>query len=415
MLNSRFPPRSLGTVADIYDARRIPVKATDRQSGPYPYYGAQGIVDYINDYIFDGEYILVAEDGENLRSRKEDIALLASGKFWVNNHAHIIHANNEADNRFLYYALNAIDISGYITGSTIPKLSQKALRSLRIPFPSMHIQKNISSMLSALDAKIELNRQITKTLEAMAQTIFKDWFVDFGPVRAKLARRDRYLSRDIWDLFPDNMDSDEKPVTWQSFLFQEIAELNSATTVPSQAPDTIFEHYSLPAYDAGQQPKRHYGSEIHSNKTYVEMGSILLSKLNPQIPRVWLPDSEGNAQKVASTEFLVVTPTAHVGRGFLYSLFLTREFRDILASLTTGTSTSHQRVAPKSLKRTAVVVAEPMVIEAFEEVVEPLLQRMLQARKETEELVDMRNLLLPKLISGDVAIRDAEGDAAEAV
>ena len=96
-----YPLRQLGDVSENHDARRIPVKAADRRPGPYPYYGAQGIVDYVDGYIFDGLFVLVAEDGENLRTRNQDIAFMAGGKFWVNNHAHILRASSAAATRFL--------------------------------------------------------------------------------------------------------------------------------------------------------------------------------------------------------------------------------------------------------------------------------------------------------------------------
>lgn len=105
--------RSLGELTDNFDAIRVPVKEVDRRPGPYPYYGASGVVDHVDQYLFEGEYLLIAEDGENLRTRSTPIAFLARGKFWVNNHAHIAQGNREANTRFLMYALAATDISGY--------------------------------------------------------------------------------------------------------------------------------------------------------------------------------------------------------------------------------------------------------------------------------------------------------------
>src|SRR5258705_7744065 len=101
----------LGEVTQNHDAVRVPVKEADRRPGPFPYYGASGVVDHVDDYLFDGEYLLVAEDGENLRTRKTPVAFLARGKFWVNNHAHIVRGNSEGDTRFLMYALSSADIS----------------------------------------------------------------------------------------------------------------------------------------------------------------------------------------------------------------------------------------------------------------------------------------------------------------
>jgi type I restriction enzyme, S subunit len=102
---AEWPHRPLSELTDNFDGRRVPVKEADRREGPYPYYGASEIVDYVDDYLFDGEYLLIAEDGENLRTRNTPVAFLARGKFWVNNHAHIVRGNGQADTRYLMYAL----------------------------------------------------------------------------------------------------------------------------------------------------------------------------------------------------------------------------------------------------------------------------------------------------------------------
>jgi type I restriction enzyme S subunit len=91
--------RTLGHLTENLESVRVPVKEADRRAGPYPYYGASGVVDHVDQYLFDGEYLLVAEDGENLRTRNTPVAFLARGKFWVNNHAHIVRSNSEADSR----------------------------------------------------------------------------------------------------------------------------------------------------------------------------------------------------------------------------------------------------------------------------------------------------------------------------
>ena len=115
--------RPLAELTDNFDGARLPVKEADRRAGPYPYYGASGVVDHVDNYLFDGEYLLIGEDGENLRTRNTPVAFLARGKFWVNNHAHIVRGNSDADTRFLMYAFSTTDISGYLTGSTMPNLA----------------------------------------------------------------------------------------------------------------------------------------------------------------------------------------------------------------------------------------------------------------------------------------------------
>lgn len=154
--------KPLGSCIEVFDSCRRPVTKKDRVLGPYPYYGASGIVDYVDSYIFEGLHVLVAEDGENLRSRKLPIAYLADGRFWVNNHAHVLRANNENDTRFLSYMIESLDLSGFITGSTQPKLSQAALLSIPLRLPKLAEQRRIAGVLGALDDKIDLlNHQRT--------------------------------------------------------------------------------------------------------------------------------------------------------------------------------------------------------------------------------------------------------------
>ena len=172
----------LGEITLNFDRKRIPLSAKQRaeKQGGYPYYGAQGIIDYVNDYIFDGTYLLIAEDGENLKSKKQNIAQIAKGKFWVNNHAHIVQTNELCNLLYLYYLINSMDLSGYITGSAQPKLSQANLNAVTLQLPSIHVQNKIVSILSSIDDKIELNNAINNNLEQQAQALYKAWFVDFS-------------------------------------------------------------------------------------------------------------------------------------------------------------------------------------------------------------------------------------------
>ena len=122
-MNNDWEVLSIAELSNNFDKQRIPIKGLERSKGRYPYYGASGIIDWVDKFIFDGEYLLVAEDGENLRSRKTPIAFIAKGKFWVNNHAHILQGNNKSNTKFLCYALESKNIFGYITGTTIPKFT----------------------------------------------------------------------------------------------------------------------------------------------------------------------------------------------------------------------------------------------------------------------------------------------------
>jgi len=184
-----WPSVRLGEIVELFDHRRVPLNSRERQQrrGEYPYYGAQGIIDYIDDYIFDGRFILVAEDGENLNSKKLPLALFATGKFWVNNHAHILRAKPEiADDVFLLACLNKADIRPYVTGAAQPKLSQANLREIEIRLPPLSEQQRIAAIVSAYDELIENNRRRLQILEEMARALYREWFVEYHfPGRAK--------------------------------------------------------------------------------------------------------------------------------------------------------------------------------------------------------------------------------------
>lgn len=410
--------RTLGELTENLDSTRVPVKEADRHVGPYPYYGASGIVDHIDRYLFDGEYLIIAEDGENLRTRKTPVAFMARGRFWVNNHAHVVRGNREADTRFLMYSLAASDISGYLTGSTMPKLTQGNLNRIPILTPPLREQRAIAHTLGTLDDKINLNRRIEETLEAITQALFKSWFVDFNPVRAKAQSRDIGLPKSIADHLPSRVvDSEvgEIPEGWTTGEFGQVVDHLRETVTPEFEPDAEFLHFSLPAYDDGQQPRIETGDKIKSNKWRVSSGAVLLSKLNPEIVRVWMVDFEEEERPVCSTEFLVLSPIPPVGRCYLYCLCKSSRFRKVLEGLVTGTSKSHQRAQVGAILRIEVVVPPISILEVFERTAAPMLDRVLACRRESATLAALRDTLLPKLISGELRVPDAERLVSEVV
>ena len=145
------------------DNKRIPVTKSDRESGEYPYYGASGIVDYVADYIFEGDTLLVSEDGANLLARSTPIAFSVSGKYWVNNHAHILKFEDMATQRFVEFYLASISLDEYVTGAAQPKLNQKALNSIPIPIPSAVTER------AAIVERIEVLQEETQRLESLYQ------------------------------------------------------------------------------------------------------------------------------------------------------------------------------------------------------------------------------------------------------
>ena len=144
--------KTLGDLAENLDSMRKPITSGLRESGDIPYYGASGIVDYVKDYIFDCDLLLVSEDGANLLARNTPIAFSISGKSWVNNHAHVLKFETYAERRYVEYYLNSIDLTPYISGAAQPKLNKKNLESISIPDRSPEEKKRIVAFLDKFDA-----------------------------------------------------------------------------------------------------------------------------------------------------------------------------------------------------------------------------------------------------------------------
>lgn len=314
--------------------------------------------------------------------------------------------------RFLHYALQSSAVQQQIgwnegTGSTVSNLRIPVLKSLEIPSPSRDAQDVIANTLGVLDDRINLLRQTNTTLETIAQALFRSWFVDFDPVHAKAEGREpEAMDAATAALFPSEFEESEPspiPKGWRSLSFGDAATLSKGTVSPPTTPDTEFEHYSLPTFDAQQMPVHEAGEAIKSNKTPVPSGAVLVSKLNPHIPRIW-PIGEVGANAVCSTEFLVWTPKAPASTAFVYCLASSRAFNSAMRQLVTGTSNSHQRVKPDQLKGIQVCAASDAALKAFATTVNPLLQRTLDSRQQAATLASLRDTLLPRLISGKLRL-----------
>lgn len=146
-----YAPVTLEDISENCDALRRPVTKGDRSAGNYPYYGASGIVDYVDDYIFDGDYLLISEDGANLVARVTPIAFSISGKNWVNNHAHVLKFSNTYIQRYVEMYLNGMDLSKFISGAAQPKLNQKSLNSIVIMLPGEEELKRTVEILDRFD------------------------------------------------------------------------------------------------------------------------------------------------------------------------------------------------------------------------------------------------------------------------
>ena len=410
-MTDKWAERMLGEQTDNFDAVRVPVKQADRQPGPYPYYGASGVVDRVDDYLFDGEYLLIAEDGENLRTRNTPIAFLANGKFWVNNHAHIVRGNHKTNTRYLMYALSELDISGYLTGSTMPKLTQGNMNRISLLTPPLPEQRAIAHILGTLDDKIELNRRMNETLEAMARALFKSWFVDFDPVRAKMEGRDTGLPQDIADLFPDRLVASELgeiPEGWKVGTLEDVASLNPESWSTRNAPEEIV-YVDLSNTKWGYIEKVEtypWKAAPSRGRRVLRHGDTIVGTVRPGNGSFSLVGRDG---LTGSTGFAVLRPKTPSDAELVWCAATSQDNIDRLAHLADGGA--YPAVRPEAVAVTKFPLADFATRGAFSSVAASLLNEVDANKQQSHTLADLRNTLLPRLISGEWRAKQIEPES----
>ena len=296
-------------------------------------------------------------------------------------------------------------------GSVQGNLSVRELKKVEVNVPPIAIQNGIVNILGTLDDKIELNRKTNETLEGIAKALFKSWFVDFDPVRAKAEGRPTGLPDEVSELFPDSFEDSELgeiPIGWSVRSIGELMTLERDSITPGETPEEIFDHYSIPAFDEGMVPAAESGESIKSSKYLISDSVFMISKLNPRSPRVWIPASAGKRRKICSTEFLVCRPKAPIGMPFAYHLSKSGSIAQRMSDMASGTSNSHQRVRPVDFTSLSTVRPADHLLDLFTNQISPLLRRSLVIREENQVLAQCRDALLPKLISGELRVPDAE-------
>jgi type I restriction enzyme, S subunit len=293
-----------------------------------------------------------------------------------------LRGTSELHTRFLKYVIGSQAFTDHVltvqTGTAVPHISGGQIKSFHFSLPPLAEQRAIAHILGTLDDKIELNRRMNETLEVIARAIFKSWFVDAT--------------------------EDGLPKGWRNGTVSDLATISRDGLNPGEFPDEIFDHYSIPAFDEGRTPKPETGDVIKSNKFIIPHGCVMVSKLNPRIPRVWLPDVRGENRAVCSTEFLITTPKPGVSREYLFCFFSNEAFVSVFATMVTGTSGSHQRVKPESLLGMDAVIPPPPVMQSFTDATQPLLERINHNIAEARTLAALRDALLPKLLSDELRV-----------
>ena len=379
----------------------------ERRIGRVPVMGSAGQNGFHDTALAKGPGIVIGRSGASfgqVHFAKED--------FWPHNTGLYVTDFKGNDPLFAFYFLKALDFDRFNSGSAQPSLNRNFIYPIPIRVPKPAEQKAIAAVLGALDDKIELNRRMNATLEAMARALFQSWFVDFDPVRAtQEGRKPTGMDDATAALFPESFGESELghiPTGWRVGRVAEVSDFSHSSINPAEFPEETFDHYSLPAFDEGRTPKTEPGSAIMSNKLVVTRNSVLLSKLNPHTPRVWLPDLHKTRRSACSTEFIVASTRSGFSCEFIFSLFTSAAFATTYGTLVTGTTGSHQRIRPESVLEMNTIIPPPKMVEAFTTISQPMFDKINRNIDQSRTLATLRDTLLPKLLSGELSVMEEE-------
>jgi type I restriction enzyme S subunit len=412
-LTTDWPEVALGDHVDILTG--FPFKSQDFTRDPQDVPLLKGSVVAPGNLVWNGCERLkqsLAGEFDQYRLQQGDV-ILALDRPWIEaglKFAWIRHTDPEAllvqrvarlrgtptlDTTFLRYIIGGKAFADYIapitTGVNVPHISPSQVAAFKFKLPPLETQQKIAAVLSAYDDLIENNRGRIGLLEEMVQRIYREWFVEF-----------RYPGHDDVPLVESAIG--EIPVGWRVAEFGDCASVAKKTLTPSDRPLETFRHFSIPAFDASQMPELAAGSTILSNKFLIEEPSVLYSKLNPRIPRVWWADPSPQYVSVASTELLVMTPRPGWNRGWLRAALADDEFGARAAAMAGGTSTSHQRVKPGDLLALRIALPPMHLVDRFSVLANRAFGLTAVLRSQNATARDTREFLIPRLVSGELDV-----------
>jgi len=297
-------------------------------------------------------------------------------------------------------------------GATRNALTKSMIEGFRLPAWPVNQQTAIASVLGAIDDKIVLNRRMNETLEAMARAIFKDWFVDFGPTRAKMEGRTPYLAADIWSLFPDNLGADGKPEDWNDGALSDVASLNPESWSRANYPGTV-DYVDLSNTKWGTiEAITPFTSDIAPSRAQriLRPGDTIVGTVRPGNGSYAFVSAHG---LTGSTGFAVLRPFQDIYREAVYLAATSAENISRLAHLADGGA--YPAVRPELVAATELVTASECVFSAFSSATSGLIDRAEANKRENRTLAATRDFLLPKLMSGEVRVKDAEKLVGEAI
>ena len=407
---SEWQEASLGEVIELKRGYDLPQRK--RIPGSVPLVSSSGVTYYHTEAKVRGPGVVTGRYGT-----LGEVFFVPSD-FWPLNTTLYVRDFKGNDPRFISYFLRGLDFSPYSDKAAVPGLNRNHLHQASVRYPAdITEQRAIAHVLGTLDDKIELNRRMNETLEGMARAIFKDWFVDFGPVRAKMGGRWWRgeslpgLPAHPYDLFPDRLvDSElgEIPEGWEVRPLEELAELNPRELMKRGTVAPYLDMAALPI--SGPSPDETVLRKFKSG-TRFRNGDTLFARITPCLENgktAFVQSLDRDTVGWGSTEFIVMRAIPPVPHEYTYLLARVTAFRAHAIQSMTGTS-GRQRARTEALATYLLPSPPADVWIEFSSLAELVFARIESNRKESRALVDQRDALLPKLVSGEVRV---EGNTA---
>jgi type I restriction enzyme, S subunit len=401
MVVDRWHQVSLGDFVSLQRGHDLPDH--QRKPGLVPILGSFGITGYHNQAKVKGPGVTIGRSGASFGT-----VSYSTVDFWPLNTALFVtdfHGNDEC---FSYYLLRCLDFKRYDSGSAQPSLNRNYIRSIPVCVPPLNEQRAIARILATLDDKIESNRQMNETLGAMARGIFKSWFVDFDPVRAKSEGRQPYgMDAATVALFPDSFKNSRLgkiPKSWHSLPLSEAFEINPPRSLTKGRRTTYLDMQNMPT--KGHCPHGWIERAFVSGSRFIN-GDTLVARITPCLENgktAYVDFLRDGEVAWGSTEFIVFRPKAPLPPEFGYCLARDEAFRDFAIQNMTGSS-GRQRVPTDCFGGYSIVVPPEVIAKAFRAAVRPFFEKVKVNTGEASTLKSIRETLLPKLISGEIRVQ----------
>ncbi|MFQ2637088.1 restriction endonuclease subunit S [Aeromonas caviae] len=382
------------------------IRGYSQTHGKYRVFGSNGPIGWTSDALTHGPGVVLGRKGayRGVEFCREP--------FWVIDTAYYVVPKTDLDMRWLYYAVKHYKLGEVDDGSPIPSTTRAAVYMLELDVPPKHEQLAISRILGTLDDKIELNRRQNETLEAMARALFKAWFVDFEPVRAKLEGRWQRgqslpgLPAHLYDLFPDRLvesELGEIPEGWEMRSLDSIANYLNGLALqkfPPEGDDEFLPVIKIAQLRAGNTNGADRASARIKPEYVVVDGDVLFSWSGSLEVEVW------NGGRGALNQHLFKVTSNTVPKWFYF--FATRHHLQSFRAIAADKATTMGHIQRKHLTDARVAVASPEGMKKFDIAIAPLFDQLVSNAQQSRSLAQLRDTLLPKLISGELRVGDAD-------